>query len=180
MGKDFDNYTSNDLLGNVNDQGCLSQVIPEANLELQMGKAEPSGVNNSSPKLLPSFVPPLSDQYSLTNLCCSCHITCCVEQVGLQQWGCNYVWQFAVKKSDEEDEEDKVAEENQVMQEDEVMENKDFNSNKDFQEDNGEYETPSTELGQEGVSVWDLLGSGFLKKASQLGESMSNHTFTIV
>jgi hypothetical protein len=82
------------------------------------------------------------------------------------------VQQFVVKESDEKDEEDKedkedeVAEENQVMQEAEVMEDEDFNSNGDFQEDEGEYEMPSAEPGQEGVSVWDLLGESFLKEAS--------------
>jgi hypothetical protein len=90
------------------------------------------------------------------------------------------VWQFVVEESDEEDEKDEIAEENQVMHEDEVMEDEDFNSNEDFQEDKGEYEMPSTEPGQEGVSVWDHLGESFLKEASQLGESTSNHTFTIV
>jgi len=87
------------------------------------------------------------------------------------------VQQFIVKESDEEDE---VAEENWVMQEDGVIEDEDFNSNEDFQEDKGEYEMPGAELGQEGVSVWDLLGESFLKEASRLGESMSIHTFTDV
>jgi predicted secreted protein len=32
--------------------------------------------------------------------------------------------------------------------------------------DEGEYEMPSAELGQEGVSVWDLLSESFLKEAS--------------
>jgi len=70
---------------------------------------------------------------------------------------------FIVKESDEEDE---VAEENQVMQEDGVIEDEDFNSDEDFQEDKGEYETPGAEPGQEGVSVWDLLGESFLKETS--------------
>jgi hypothetical protein len=117
MGEDFDNYMSNDLLRNVDNQDCPSQVILEANLDLQMGKAGPSGVNNGSPELSPSFVPPFGDEYSLTNLCHSHHIAHCVEQVGLQQWGCNHVQQFFVKESDEEDEEHEVTEENQVMQE---------------------------------------------------------------
>jgi hypothetical protein len=180
MGEDFDNFTSNDLPGNVDDQGCPSQVILEANPDLQMGNAGPSEVNNGSPEPSPSFVPPLGDEYGLTNLRRSRRIARCVEQVGLQRWGSNHVRQFVVEESDEEDEEDEVAEENQVMQEDEVMEDEDFNSDEDFQEDEGEYETPSAEPGQEGVSVWDLLGESFLKEASQLGESASNHIFTVV
>jgi len=129
---------------------------------------------------LPPFVPPLdgdADEYGLSNLCCSLHIAHHVEQVGLQQWGHDHVQQFIVKESDEEDE---VAEENQVMQEDGVIEDEDFNSDEDFQEDEGEYEMPGAEPGQEGVSVWDLLSESFLKEASQLGESMSIHTFTNV
>jgi hypothetical protein len=179
-GKDF--YTCNDLTGNVDDQGCPLQIM-KANSDLQMGEAGPSGVNNGAPKPSP---PPLSgdaDKYGLSNVCCSCCIACCVEQVGLQRWGRNHVRQFVVKESneeDEEDEEDEVAEENQVMQEAEVMEDEDFNSDGDFQGDEGEYEMPSAEPGQEGVSVWDLLCESFLKEASQLCKSTSIHTFTDV
>jgi hypothetical protein len=182
MGEEFDSYTCNDLPRNVHDQGCPSQAILEGDLDLQMDKAGPSGVNNDTPELSsPPFVLPLSgdaDEYSLSNLRCSCHIACCVEQVGLQQWGHNtHVWQFIVEESDEEDE---VTEEKQVMQEDVVMEDEGFNSDEDFQEDEDEYEMPGAELGQEGVSVWDLLGESFLKKASQLGVSTSICTFTDV
>jgi hypothetical protein len=88
------------------------------------------------------------------------------------------VWQFVVEESDEEDEEDEVTEENQVMQEDWVMEDEDFDSDEDFQED--EDEMPGAEPGQEGVSVWDLLGESFLKEASRLGVSTSISTFADV
>jgi hypothetical protein len=179
-GKDF--YTCNDLTGNVDDQGCPLQIM-EANLDLQMGEAGPSGVNNGAPE--PSL-PPLggdADEYGLSNVHHSHRIAHCVEQVGLQRWRRNHVQQFVVEESDEEDEEDEedeVAEENQVMQEAEVMEDEDFSSDGDFQGDEGEYEMPSAEPGQEGVSVWDLLGESFLKEASRLGESTSIRTFTDV
>ena len=86
MGEDFDNYTCNDLPGNVNDQGCPSQVIPEANLDLQMCEAGPSRVNNAPPELsLPPFVPDGdADEYGLSNLHPSLCIAHRVEQVGLQ------------------------------------------------------------------------------------------------
>jgi hypothetical protein len=177
-GKDFDNHSHNDHPGNVDDQGCSSQVILEENLDLQMCEAGSSGAYNESS---PPFVPPLggdADAYGLSNLRHSHCIARCVEQVGLQWWGHNnHVQQFVVEESDEEDE---VAEENQVMQEDGVMEDEDFNSDEDFQEDEGEYETPCAEPGQEGISVWDLLSESFLKEASQLGESTSIYTFTDV
>jgi hypothetical protein len=181
-GEDFDDYTCNDFPGNVNDQGFM-----EANLDLQMGEAGPSGVNNGAPEPSPPpSVPPLSgdaDEYGLSNLRRSRRIARHVEQVGLQRWGRDHVQQFVVEESDEEDEEDEedeVAGDNLVMQEAEVMEDEDFNSDGDFQEDEGEYEMPSAEPGEEGVSVWDLLREGFLKEASRLGESTSIHTFTDV
>ena len=166
-GEEFDNYTCSDLPGN---------------LDLQLGEAGLSGVNHDSPEpSSPPVVPPFhgdSDEYGLSNLRRSRRIARCVEQVGLQRWGHNsHVRQFVIEESDEEDE---VAEEKQVMQEDGVTEDEDFNSDEDFQEDEDEYEMPGAEPGQEGVSVWDLLGDGFLKKASQLGASTSIHTFTDV
>jgi hypothetical protein len=180
--EDFDNHTRNDHPGTVNDQGCSSQVILEENLDLQMGEAGPSGVYNDPTELSsPLLVLPLggdAEMYGLSNLRRSHRIARCVERVGLQRWGHNnHVRQFVIEESDEEDE---VAEEYQVMQEDGVTEDEDSNSNEDLQEDEGEYETPSAEPGQEGVSVWDLLSESFLKEASRLGESTSIHTFTDV
>lgn len=148
-----------------------------------MGEAGPSGVNDNLPEPSPPFVPPLggdADEYGLTNLRRSGRIARCVEQVGLQRWGRDHVRQFIVEESEEEDEEDEVAEENQVTQEDGIVEDEDFDSEEDIQGDEGEYETPSAEPGQEGVSVWDLLGESFLKEASRLGASTSIRTFTNV
>jgi hypothetical protein len=182
-GDEFYNYTCNDLLENDHDQGCPSQANLEGNLDVQMGEAGPSGTNNDPPEpLSPPFVPPGgdADEYGLSNFRHSHRIARCVEKVGLQQWGSNHVRQFVVEESDEEDEED-VAEENQVTQEDGVMEGDDFiNGDEEFQEDEDDYETPCAEPGQEGVSVWDLLGESFLREASQLGVSTSICTFTDV
>jgi hypothetical protein len=87
----------------------------EANSDLQMGEAGPSGVNNGAPE--PSL-PPLggdADEYGLSNVRHSCRIAHHGEQVGLQRWGRNHVRQFVVEESDEEDEED---EEDEVAEED--------------------------------------------------------------
>jgi hypothetical protein len=183
-GKEFNNYTCNDLSENVHNQGCPSQAILEGDLDLQMGKAGPSQVNADPPQSsLPPFVPLLSgdaDEYNLSNLHCSHHIAQCVEKVGLQRWGCNHMWQLIIEESDEEDE---VTEEDQVMQEDGVMEDDDsINSDEDedFQEGKGEFEMPGAGLGQEGVSLQDLLGESFLKKASLLGVSTPICTSTIM
>jgi hypothetical protein len=175
VGQESDNYMRNDLPGNNadHDQGCPSRAMLEGVLDLQMGEAGPSGVNNDIPNpSSPPFVPPTgdADEYGLSNLRRSRRIAHHVEQVGLQRWGRNHVRQFIVEESDEEDE---------VAQEDGVVEDEDFNSNEDFYEDKDEdeYEMPGAEPGQEGVSVWDLLGESFLKKASRLGVSTSIRTF---
>jgi len=181
-GEEIDNYTCNDLPGNVRDQDFPSQAILDGNLDLQMGEAGLSGVNNNPPEPSPPpFMPPLgggADEYSLSNLRRSHRIAQCVAKVGMQRWGSNHVREFIVEESDEEDEEDEVPGENQVTQEDRVMEDED--SDEDFQEDEDEDEMPGAEPGQEGVSVWDLLGESFLKEASRLGVSTSFRTFTDV
>jgi hypothetical protein len=145
-GKEFNNYTCNDLSENVHDQDCPSQAILEGDLDLQMGEAGPSQVNADPPQSSsPPFVPPLSgdaDEYDLSNLHHSRRISQCVEKVGLQQWGCNHMQQLIIEESDEEDE---VTEEDQVTQEDGVMEDGDsINSDEDedSQEGKGEFEMP--------------------------------------
>jgi hypothetical protein len=46
-----------------------------------------------------------------------------------------------------------------------------IDSNEYLEEDGSDNEMPSAEPGLEGISVWDLLGEGFLKEASRLGVS---------
>jgi hypothetical protein len=178
-GEELNNPLFDDLPGNdVHDQDCPSQTALEENLDVPMGEPGPSGVNNDS---LEPFSPPSvsHDKYGLSNLRRSRRIAECVERIGRQRWGSNHVRQFIVDDDEERDEEDEVVEENQVTEEDRVMEDY-ISSDEDFQEDEEEYAMPSAEPGQEGVSVWDLLGDGFLKEASQLGASTSIHSSTDV
>jgi hypothetical protein len=178
----FNNCMSYDL-PDVHNQSCPSQAILEGNSDFHMSEAGPSGVDNDSPEpSSPPSVPPLGDaeEYGLSNVRRSRRIANCVEKIGLQRWGKNHVRQFIVETSDDDDD-DEVAEENQVTQEDGVMEDDDFiDSDEGLQEDEGEYETAGAEPGQEGVSLWDLLGESFLKEASRLGASASIRTFTDV
>ena len=53
-----------------------------------------------------------------------------------------------------------------------------ISGDEDLQDADDEYEMPSAEPGQEGVSVWDLLGEGFLKETSRLGASSAIHCFS--
>ena len=82
------------------------------------------------------------------------HIADYIDQVGQQWWGFNHVWQFIL---DEKEEEEEFSDEEEYSD--------------GFEEDD-EYVMLGAEPGQEGVSVWDLLGKGFLKEASKLGLSL--------
>jgi hypothetical protein len=73
--------------------------------------------------------------------------------------GSNHVWQFIVDDSEESDEEDAVVEDEEPLS--------------DEEEDLWEEDMAlSAEPGQEGISLWDLLGEGFLVKAAKLGVSV--------
>ena len=78
-------------------------------------------------------------------------------QVGQQQWGSNHVRQFIL------DEEESYQEE-----EEELSDKEEYS---DGLEQDDEYVMLGAEPGQEEVSVWDLLGEGFLKEALKLGLS---------
>ena len=151
------------------------------NVNFLMGETGPSGVNYNSPE--PSL-PPLNDDavypddYGLSNLRCSCHIADYVDQIGLQRWGRNHVWEFIVDEEEECDEEDEVADETQATDDLAFSVDDGLSSDEDFQEDEDKDTMPSAEPGQEGVSVWDLLGESFLKEVSQLDVSPSIHSFT--
>jgi hypothetical protein len=141
-------------------QGSLPPVYPDDG-DFPMGEAGPSGVDHDTASLTHANAAENHDDYGLSKLRCSHHIADYVDQVGQQRWGSNHVWQLILDKeeSDEEGEEG----EQELSDEEEHL-----NS---FEQDN-EYAMLDAEPGQEGVSVWDLLGEGFLKEASKLGLSL--------
>lgn len=154
----------------------------EDNVDFLMGEAGPSGVNYGSPEPFspPSSPPPKDnavnpDDYGLSNLRRSRRIADCVDRIGLQRWGTNHVRQFIIdeEESGEEDEGTQVTEDLADGVEDWLS------GDEDVQEDDEDV-MPSAEPGQEGVSVWDLLGESFLKEVSELGVSASTHFLTDV
>ena len=80
-------------------------------------------------------------------------------------WGSNHVRQFILdeESDEEEDEEESDEEEEQLSDEEDYL---------GSLEQDDEYAILGAEPGQEGVSVWDLLGEGFLQEASKLGLSL--------
>jgi hypothetical protein len=101
-----------------------------------------------------------SEVYGLSNLRRSQRIAGNVEQISQRRWGSNVRADFVNnRESDEEEEED-------------IEDDGDFDIDVDSDGLEG-YEDDDDELfagpGQEGISLWDSLGDGFLKEVSQLG-----------
>ena len=103
--------------------------------------------------------------YGLSNLHQSRQIADGVEKIGQQQWGSNPPVHFVNngEESDEEEEED-------MDMEDEPISESDIASDED---DDEMFVGP----GQEGISLWDSLGEGFLRKVSQLDMSFWYHYY---
>jgi hypothetical protein len=130
-----------------------------------MGEAGPSGVDHDTTQLTHANAAKNHDEYGLSKLRHSHRIVDYVDRVGRQQWGSNHVWQFILDKEgdEEEDKEESDEEEEQLSNEEDYL---------GSLEQNDEYTILGAEPGQEGVSVWDLLGECFLQEASKLGLSL--------
>ena len=107
-----------------------------------------------------------SDVYGLSNLRWSRQIAGTVEKIGQQRWGTltNAPVQF-VNNREESDEEEELEED---ADDDEFETISDFNVAGD-EEDEEDEDEMFAGPGQEGVSLWDSLGEGFLREVSQLG-----------
>jgi hypothetical protein len=133
-----------------------------------MGEAGPSGAGHDTTQLAtPAHANAAGnhDDYGLSKLWRSHRIADYVDRVRQQRWGSNHVQQFIVdEESDDDDEEEEEEEEEEELSDEE-------DDSDSFEQEN-EYVMLGAEPGQEGVSVWDLLGEGFLKEASKLGLSL--------
>jgi len=99
--------------------------------------------------------------YGLSNLRRSRRIAGCVKNIGQRRWGSNAPTHFVNdrEESDEEEEED-IGDDKSIS---------DFDvASDDGYDDDDDGETFAGP-GQEGISLWDSLGEGFLQEASQLG-----------
>jgi hypothetical protein len=114
----------------------------------------------SSPiPLLPDADGCHGDQYGLSTQRRSHRITERVERIGRVRWGTNHV-QFIEREEREEEENPNMEDEEDGMgHDDDELEDEDM---------------PFAEPGQEGISVWDLLGEGFLKEVTELGWLLLN------
>ena len=123
-----------------------------------MGEVGPSGVDHDTTQLAtPTHANAARnhDDYGLFKLQNSHCIADYIDWVGQQWWGSNHVQQFIF--DEEEEEEEKFSDDEEYSD--------------GFKQDD-ECVMPGAEPEQEGASVWDLLGKGFLKEALKLGLSL--------
>jgi hypothetical protein len=106
--------------------------------------------------------------YGLSKLRRSRRIASSVEKIAQQRWGSNASVHFGNNReeSDEEDEED--------IEDDEPISDFDVGGDEGregYEDDEDDDDELFAGPGQEGISLWDSLGEGFLREASQLGMS---------
>ena len=87
-----------------------------------------------------------------------------VNQIGQQRWGTNHVPFF---ERGEDPEEEEISEDDLVADGDDSEDNN-IDEDSELWEDADDV-MATAEPGQEGISVWDLLGEGFLHEVSQIG-----------
>jgi hypothetical protein len=140
--------------------------------DFPMGEAGPSGVDHDTALLTHANAAENHDNYGLSKLRHSHHITDYVDWVGQQQWGSNHVQQLILDEESDEEGEEGEQELSDEEEHSNSFEQDDEEEYLDSFEQDNEYAMLGVEPGQEGVSVWDLLGEGFLKEASKLGLSL--------
>ena len=145
-------------------------------------EAGPSGVRHDSPFPAPPYSVDLDEsvlaqrspapvtqnpcssaghQYGLSTQRRSRRITERVERIGRVRWGTNHV-QFIEREEREEEEEEEAS----ITDENSNLEDEEGHGDDEFED---EEDMPFAEPGQEGISVWDLLGEGFWKEVVELG-----------
>ena len=108
------------------------------------------------------------DQYSLSMARRSHRITERVERIGRVCWGTNHVQFIEQEERAEDKEEVSITEENLDMEDEED------GMGCDHDEPEDEEDMLFVEPGQERISVWDLLGEGFMKEVAEIGWQILN------
>ena len=108
---------------------------------------------------------PDGEVYGLSKLRRSERIANHAEKISQQQWQSNDIVHFVHDKELEESDEE---EEDIEFEDEEPVSDLDVDSDEGLEGDDDEDKLIAGQ-GQEGISVWDILGEGFLKEASQLG-----------
>ena len=103
------------------------------------------------------------NQYNLSMARRSRRITECIERIGHLRWGTNHVQFIEWEEREEDDKEVSITEENLNTEDEED------GMGRDHDEPEDKEDMPFAEPGQEGLSVWDILGEGFMKEVAEIG-----------
>lgn len=164
---------ANDCLEQSKSFGQISQV----NKNIYVDHEEPTGLTHEDVIDHPPS-PLLNDDagigvnldnnvYGLSNLRRSRRIAGHVENVSQQRWGSNVPVRFVNDRDPEESVEEEDIEDDESISDVDVASDEGLDG---YEDDDDELFAGS---GQEGISLWDSLGEGFLREASQLGMSTS-------
>ena len=133
-------------------------------INLNDDSASLSAQHSLTPRQQDSATTPLvpgadSDDPGLSTQRRSRRLTARIEKIGRVRWGTNQV-QF-IEREEREEEENSIIPED--VEDDGIVHDEDEDGLED------EDDMPFAEPGQEGISVWDVLGEGFLIEAANLG-----------
>jgi hypothetical protein len=104
--------------------------------------------------------------YGLSNFRRSRRIADSVEKIGQQRWGLNAPVHLANDREESDEEEVDIEDDDDLIGDFDVASDEGLEGYDDDDDDDDElFAGP----GQEGISLWDSLGEGFLREASQLG-----------
>ena len=103
--------------------------------------------------------------YGLSNLRRSRRIAGRVENIGQQRWGSNAPAHFVNDREESDEEEEENIEDDESISDFDVARDEGLDLEGSEDDDGEMFARP----GLEGISLWDSLGEGFLKEASQLG-----------
>jgi hypothetical protein len=106
-----------------------------------------------------------AEVYGLSNLRRSRRIADSVKKIREQRWGSNASVHFVDNREESDEEEEDI-------EDDESINDFDIDVDRDVASDEDDDDEMFAGPGQEGISLWDSLGEGFLTEASQLGMSM--------
>ena len=144
-----------------------SGVSPHMDLDMSADRSPTPDL--PPPRSSPMLILPdadVHDQYGLSTQRRSHRIAERVDRIGQVRWGANHVQIIEREEREEDDEELSVP---GGMDGEDGMRHDDDELEVDDDELEDEEDMPFAEPGQEGISVWDLLGDGFLKEVADLG-----------
>ena len=105
-----------------------------------------------------------AEVYGLSNLRRSRRVADSVKKISEQRWGSNASVHFVDNREESDEEEEDI-------EDDESINDFDIDVDRDVASDEDDDDEMFAGSGQEGISLWDSLGEGFLTEASQLGMS---------